>query len=86
MFTKKQTQLERLPPTRDALHQAIKQAHYQAIIWDNDTVPMYVCMSGYLYCTLFCACPTRMHTVFTDSTPYETRQFSAVCRTAAQLA
>ena len=42
---------------------------------------MNVCMSGYLYCALFCICPTRMRTVFTDSMIYETRLFSAVCRT-----
>ena len=39
LFTKKQAQSERLPPTRDALHQAILRAHYQALVWNNDTVP-----------------------------------------------
>ena len=29
----------KLPPTRDALHQAILQAHYQCMIWANDIVP-----------------------------------------------
>jgi len=38
MFTKKQAQSERLPPTRDALHQAILRAHYQVLIWNNDTI------------------------------------------------
>ena len=38
MFTKSQAQSEGLPPTRDGLHQAILRAHYQAIIWNNDTV------------------------------------------------
>ena len=39
LFTKKQAESERLPPTQDALHQAVLRAHYQAIIWNNDTVP-----------------------------------------------
>ena len=39
ILTKKQAQSERLPPTRDALYEAILRAHYQAIIWNNDIVP-----------------------------------------------
>ena len=37
LFTKKQAQSERLPPTQDALNQAILRAHYQATVWNNDT-------------------------------------------------
>ena len=29
---------ERLPPTKAALIQAIKRAHFQRIVWYNDTV------------------------------------------------
>ena len=39
LFTKKQAESERLPPTQAALKQAILRAHYQAMIWTNDTVP-----------------------------------------------
>lgn len=39
MFSKKQSQSERLPPSQDALHQAILRAHYQAMMWCNDITP-----------------------------------------------
>ena len=39
MFSKKQCQSEKLPPTRDALAHAISRAHFQAIVWFNDTTP-----------------------------------------------
>ena len=39
MFSKKQCQSETLPPTRDALAHAISRAHFQAIVWFNDTTP-----------------------------------------------
>jgi len=32
LFTKKQLQAEKLPPTRGALHKAIARAHYQAMV------------------------------------------------------
>ena len=33
-----QAEAERLPPTKAALIQAIKGAHFQRIVWYNDTV------------------------------------------------
>ena len=38
LFTKKQAQSERLPPTQDALNQAILRAHYQTTVWNDTTV------------------------------------------------
>ncbi|KAK3731808.1 hypothetical protein QZH41_007634 [Actinostola sp. cb2023] len=38
LFKKKQAQSERLPPTQSALREAIKRAHYQAMVWGSDTV------------------------------------------------
>ena len=38
LFRKKQAQSERLPPTQDALSQAILRAHYQLLVWNNDKV------------------------------------------------
>ena len=39
LFTKKQLEAEKLPPTQGALHQAIGRTHYQAMVWDQDHVP-----------------------------------------------
>ena len=39
LFRRKQAESERLPPTQAALREAIKRAHYQAMIWTNDKVP-----------------------------------------------
>ena len=39
LFTKKQLEAEKLPPTQGALHQAIARAHYQAMVWCQDHVP-----------------------------------------------
>ena len=39
LFTKKQLEAEKLPPTKGALHQAIARAHYQAMVWYQDYVP-----------------------------------------------
>ena len=39
LFTKKQLQAEKLPPTRGALHEAIARAHYQAMVWRQDNIP-----------------------------------------------
>ena len=39
LFWKKQAQSESLPPTQEALWQAIKRANYQAIVWNLDNVP-----------------------------------------------
>ena len=39
LFRRKQAESERLPPTQAALREAIKRAHYQAMIWANDKVP-----------------------------------------------
>jgi hypothetical protein len=36
LFTKKQTQGENLPPTRESLYPAIARAHYQAMEWFQD--------------------------------------------------
>ena len=39
MFSKKQAEGQKLPPTSAALRQAILHAHYQAIIWNQDATP-----------------------------------------------
>ena len=39
LFRKKQGQSENLPPTPEALRQAINRANYQALAWNLDTVP-----------------------------------------------
>ena len=39
LFTKKQLEAERLPPTRGALHGAIFRAHYQSMVWYQDDIP-----------------------------------------------
>ena len=39
LFRKKQAKSENLPPTPEALWQAIKRANYQALVWNLDTVP-----------------------------------------------
>ena len=39
LFTKKQLEGQRLPPTRGALKEAIARAHYQAMAWYQDNVP-----------------------------------------------
>ena len=33
LFTKKQLEAQKLPPTRGALHEAIARAHFQAMVW-----------------------------------------------------
>ena len=38
LFRRKQAESKRLPPTQAALREAIKRAHYQAMIWANDKV------------------------------------------------
>ncbi|KAK3708724.1 hypothetical protein QZH41_004431 [Actinostola sp. cb2023] len=38
LFTKKQAQSERLPPTQAALIQAIRRSHYQLLVWNSDKV------------------------------------------------
>ena len=38
LFRKKQAQSENLPPTPEALRQAISTANYQALVWNLDTV------------------------------------------------
>jgi len=38
MFSKKQLQSAKLPPTQDALHEGILRANYQAMVWHNDIV------------------------------------------------
>ena len=38
IFRRKQGKAERLPPTKVALIQAIKRAHFQRIVWYNDIV------------------------------------------------
>ena len=38
IFRFKQVEAERLPPTKAALIQAIKRAHFQRTVWYNDTV------------------------------------------------
>jgi len=39
LLRKKQAQSENLPPTQEALRQAIKRAQFQAMVWELDTVP-----------------------------------------------
>ena len=39
LFKKKQAQSEGLPPTRAALHPAIRRAHYLCMIWECDLIP-----------------------------------------------
>lgn len=39
LFRKKQAQSEKLPPTQDALKEAVLRAHYQVMVWNNDRVP-----------------------------------------------
>ena len=36
---KKQAESDRLPPTQSALHQAILRAHFQLMVWNEDTEP-----------------------------------------------
>lgn len=38
LFRKRQAQSEKLPPTQEALRQAIMRANHQAMVWDLDTV------------------------------------------------
>ena len=38
LFTKKQLEAHKLPPTRGALHEAIARAHYQALVWYQDDI------------------------------------------------
>ena len=38
LFSKKQLEGSKLPPTKAALNQAIQRAHFQALIWNSDTV------------------------------------------------
>lgn len=39
LFSKKQLEAERLPPTQGALHQAIARAHFQTMVWNQDLTP-----------------------------------------------
>ena len=39
LFTKKQLEAQKLPPTRGALHEAISRAHYQTMVWYQDDIP-----------------------------------------------
>jgi len=39
LFTKKQLEAQKLPPTRGALHEAISRAHHQAVVWYQDDIP-----------------------------------------------
>jgi len=39
LFSKKQLEAQKLPPTRGALHEAITRAHYQAMVWYQDDMP-----------------------------------------------
>lgn len=45
LFKKNQSTSESLPPTRDALRQAIHRAHYQCMIWANDIIANPVILS-----------------------------------------
>lgn len=49
LFKNKQAQSESLPPTKSALVNAIKRAHYQAMVWCNDTTasPVLPSPQGY---------------------------------------
>lgn len=40
LFCEKQAEGEKLPPTRGAVLQMILRAHYQAVIWEADMIPM----------------------------------------------
>ncbi|MES9884199.1 MAG: hypothetical protein ABW185_25415 [Sedimenticola sp.] len=39
LFTKKQSEGQKLPPTKAALYQSILRAHYQSMIWAHDDIP-----------------------------------------------
>ena len=39
LFTNKQLEAQKLPPTRAALHEAIARAHFQAMVWYQDNTP-----------------------------------------------
>ena len=39
LFTKKQLEAQKLPPTQGALHKTIARAHYQAMVWHQDNIP-----------------------------------------------
>ena len=39
LFSKKQAEVEKLPPTHGALAEKIMRAHYQAMVWWHDNVP-----------------------------------------------
>lgn len=39
LFTTKQLEAQKLPPTRGALHEAIARAHFQAMVWYQDNTP-----------------------------------------------
>ncbi|MEW8548339.1 MAG: hypothetical protein AB2693_32955 [Candidatus Thiodiazotropha sp.] len=39
LFSKRQAEAEKLPPTLESLRQAILRAHYQSLIWQNDLEP-----------------------------------------------
>ena len=39
LFTKKQLEAQRLPPTRGALHEAIARAHLQSMVWYQADIP-----------------------------------------------
>ena len=41
IFTKKQVEAQKLSPTREALHEAIAQAHYQAMVWRQNNIPHF---------------------------------------------
>ena len=49
LFKKNQAESERLPPTQAALHQALRRAHYQLLVWNNDHVanPVLPSPEGY---------------------------------------
>jgi len=38
LFTKKQLEAQKLPPTQGALQEAIARAHYQARVWYQDDI------------------------------------------------
>ena len=40
LFSKSQAEGEKLPPTRAALLQKVHRSQYQAMIWENDIVPL----------------------------------------------
>ena len=39
LFSKKQLEAQKLPPTRGALHEAIARSHYQAMVWYHSDIP-----------------------------------------------